>query len=417
MRRRGGRSDTRTMTSHTTPAPAGHPRTASPRQLQWLRAELAGWRDDGLLEAAQAEAVLARYRTSRRLSIGRLLLMLGAGFTGVGVLWLVAANLEQMGQVTRLLLVSLLWLGLVIGGELLAGRAAHRSAVSSTLVLALRTLASVVLGAVVLQAAQSLQVPAWEASLVGWWAAGALVHAYAVRSVGPLLVGVATGLTWFLWHVLEQEPSGLAAVLAVLAGAALAVGLAALHSRAYPEFASPWREVGAALALAGLFAAALPSVTPGRLAWEPWLVAGLAVAAAAVAGGCAATRGRDRLEPLAAAGVAVLAVLLVLWDTGDSGIPTAGDWLHAVVSVLVYVVVAISVSVVGTLRDSRTLTALGTAGIVVFTTVQSFAVFARIIQGAWLFVALGLVFLATGVVFDRARRGLVGAVQAAGERS
>ena len=44
--------------------------------------------------------------------------------------------------------------------------------------------------------------------------------------------------------------------------------------------------------------------------------------------------------------------------------------------------------------------------LVVFTTFQSFAVFAAIIQGAWLFVVLGLVFLGTGFLFDRARRGI-----------
>ena len=57
----------------------------------------------------------------------------------------------------------------------------------------------------------------------------------------------------------------------------------------------------------------------------------------------------------------------------------------------------------GTARGS---TALATAALVVFTTFQSFAVFARIVTGAWLFLLLGVVFLATGVLFDRARRGI-----------
>ena len=62
---------------------------------------------------------------------------------------------------------------------------------------------------------------------------------------------------------------------------------------------------------------------------------------------------------------------------------------------------------VGALRESWRLTALATAALVVFTTVQSFAVFAQILEGAWLFVALGVVFLGTGFGFDRARRKLV----------
>jgi hypothetical protein len=88
-----------------------------------------------------------------------------------------------------------------------------------------------------------------------------------------------------------------------------------------------------------------------------------------------------------------------------------------VVSVGVYVLVAIGVAVLGTLRDSWRLTALATGAIVVFTTFQSFAVFARIIEGAWLFLALGLVLLGTGVLFDRVRRGVAAALENAEDPS
>ena len=242
--------------------------------------------------------------------------------------------------------------------------------------------------------------------------------AYAVRSAGPLLVGQLTGLAWFVWVVVEAAPSGLTVVLALLAAAALATGLAAVHTRFLTEFSDSWREIGAVLALAGLFAAALPLVTPDDFGWNGWLVAGTAVAVLAVVAGVVLATGRDRLEPLAAIGVAALAVLLVVWDTGsDTTVLTAADWLHAVVSVGVYVVVAVGVAVLGTLRDRWQLTATATAALVVFTTFQSFAVFAQIIQGAWLFVVLGLVFLVTGVLFDRARRQLAAALESGEDAS
>jgi hypothetical protein len=270
----------------------------------------------------------------------------------------------------------------------------------------------------VFQAAQSLQVPAYEPALLGWWSLGALVHAYGVRSVGPLLVGLATGVTWFLWTVVEASPGGLAVVLGLLAAAAFAIGLAAVHTRVVIGFAEAWRETGVLLTLAGLFAAALPFVSPGDFAWDGWLVAGVAAAVAAVAAGVLVATGRDRIEPLAAAGVAALALLLVAWDTGaDAGGLTTADWLHAVVSVAVYVVVAVGVAVLGTLRDSWPLTATATVALVVFTTFQSFAVFAQIIEGAWLFVVLGLVLLGTGVLFDRARRRLAAALDTTVEPS
>jgi K+ transporter len=75
--------------------------------------------------------------------------------------------------------------------------------------------------------------------------------------------------------------------------------------------------------------------------------------------------------------------------------------------VTAYVALAIAVAVLGTLTDSRRLVAMATVALVVFTTFQSFAVFAQVIQGAWLFVVLGLVFATTGLGFDRARRELV----------
>ncbi len=409
----GRRLDTGSMTTYDAPTAGRELRTAAPRQLDWLRGEIEEWDRTGRLEPGQAEALLGLYRSGRRLSVGRLLLGLGTGFVGVGLVWLVASNLDQLAPLARFVLLTAIWLGLLVGGEVLAARVPGRSVASRGLVVAVRTLAALALGAVVFQAGQSLQVPADEPALVGWWAAGALLQAYAVRSFGPLLVGSLAGVTWFLWAVLETEPSGLAVVLALLAGAVVATGVAAAHAkRLPPELGDLWRELGALLALTGLFAAALPFVTPDDFAWDPYLVAGLVAAAVAVAAGTVLGRGTDRLEPLGAVGVAALALLLVAWDTGpetDAAL-TTGDWLHAVVSVVVYVVVAVGVAVLGTLRDSWPLRALATTGIVLFTTFQSFAVFARIIDGAWLFLVLGLVLLGTGVLFDRTRRTVVAAI-------
>ena len=387
-------------------------RPASPQQLDWLRTELAAWSREGLLAPGQAETILGRYHARRRVSVGRLLLALGAAFVGVGVIWLVAANLEQLSPLGRFLALAVLWLGVLAGGEALAARRDRTGRGSPALAAAVRLLAALLVGAVVFQAAQSLQVPAYEPSLVGFWAAGALVHGYAVRAVAPLLVGLVTGVVWFLWQVLDTEASGgLGVVLALAAGGALAAGVAALHTRVRAEFSAPWREVGAVLTLAALFAAALPFVSPDDFTFSPWLAIGLAAAGVAVAVGAVVSSGTTRLEPVTAAGVAGVAVLLVLWDTGtDTSTVTAGAWLHALLSVGVYVVVAVGVAVLGTLRDSWRLTALATASLVVFTTFQSFAVFARIIEGAWLFVVLGLVFLGTGFLFDRARRELAAAI-------
>jgi hypothetical protein len=173
--------------------------------------------------------------------------------------------------------------------------------------------------------------------------------------------------------------------------------------------------VGAALALVMLFIAALPSSTTEGFAWDVWLVGGSLFAALSVIAMLAGTEGTTRLEPLGAVAATIVSLLLVVWDTGSTETDpvTAADWLHAGASVTAYVALALAVTVLGIVRDSWRLTLVATVGLVVFTTVQSFAVFARVIEGAWLFMVLGGVFLATGYLFDRTRRQIAASLEEA----
>ncbi|MGH3348243.1 MAG: DUF2157 domain-containing protein [Nocardioides sp.] len=390
-------------------------RPASPSQLAWLRIELDAWQREGLVDPALAATLAGRYHETRRFSVGRLLLTLGAVFVGVGLIWLVAANLDQLPPTLRFIAVAVIWLALLAAGEVLAARQERQPGIPRPLVFSVRLLAALALGAVIFQAAQSLQVPAFEPRLVGLWAAGALVHAYVVRGAGPLLVAVAAGSTWFVWQTLWDEPSGLAVVVALVVLTAVGLAAASLHTAgpAIDRFAAPWREVGAVFALAALFAAALPFVGIGDFAWSPWLVGGLAVAGVATAAALVRARSlTDRLEAVAGVGVGVVAVALAAWETNTS-IDQVGpaEWAHAAVSVTAYVGAAIGVALLGTRHDSWRLTAAATGALVVFTTFQSFAVFAPIIEGAWLFVVLGLIFLGTGFAFDRTRRRLAAALE------
>ena len=388
-------------------------RPATRAELDWLTSQLHDWRSTGLVDEGQAAAIRGRYHVvadpTRRFSLARLLLGLGAAFVGVGLIWLVAANLEQLPPLLRFVAVAMIWVALLVLGEVLHARG---SRLPSPVVGSVRLLAALAFGAVIFQAAQSLQVPAYEPVLVGLWGAGALVHAYGVRGVGPLLVGIPALVVWFFWEVMWTAASPFAVVLALATVAVLGFSVAALHERWLVRFGPPWREVGAAAALAMLFAAALPYVTLEDFTWSRWLVAGLVVAGVAATAAALLARGRERLEPLGAVAVVAVSVALVLWDTGaDTAELDVADWAHAGLSVAVYVVVAVGVAVLGILRDSWRLTALAMIGIVVFTTFQSFAVFAQIIEGAWLFVVLGLIFLGTGYGFDRARRELANTLE------
>jgi uncharacterized membrane protein len=384
------------------------PRPVPPRQLAWLRSEVRDWTSQGIISEDQADRISTRYSadTHTRFSIGRVLLSLGGGFVGIGVIWLVAANLDQLTPTVRFLAVAALWLLFLIGGEAMASRN-----VSAPVVGAARLMAALGVGAVIFQAAQSLQVPAYEPRLVGLWSAGALLHGYLTRSYVPFFVGLVTGVAWWFWQPLWDEPNGLTVVLLFGAGAVLASALGVLHDRRLDAYAWAWRTVGGAMALLAMFAAAIPDVGRDGIAWTTWLVVALVAAGLAAAAAAATRPGLLALEPVGAIVVLVVATLIGLWTTGtDTSSVDAADWGHAAVSVIAYVVLAVGLVVLGTVRDHAALTWMAMVGLVVFTTFQSFAVFAPIVTGAWLFVVLGTVFLGTGFLFDRARRELAHAL-------
>ena len=408
------------MTQDLLPRPTASARPVTPDQLAWLERELAAWQAAGVVDDSQVQAIRSRYVAVRRFALTRLLLILGGAFVGVGLLWLVATNLKDMSPALRFVVVTSLWLGVTATAEVLAGRRAHRVVDgpdgASPVVGAFRLLAGLGFGAVVFQAAQSLQVPAYEPGLVGVWGIGALLYAYAVGAVTPLLVGIVTTTVWYVWEVFETAEDGLGFVLPVLLAAVVAAAVGVVHAgRRRPSFGASWREVGAVLALVGLFVAAFPYVDMDEFVWSFPVVAGVVVAVAAVAASVVLATGRSRLESLAPLVGVVAGVLLVLWESPVPvrGVVTTEGYAHAFVSVAVYVVAAGWYAVLGVLRDSTRLTFVATAALVLFTTVQSFAVFAPIVTGATLFLVLGVTFLGSGYLFDRGRRHLVSNLEGA----
>lgn len=393
------------------PAPVAT-RPVPPRQLAWLRSEVADWTSQGIITEDQATRISTRYSADShtRFSIGRILLTLGGGFVGIGLIWLVAANLDQLSPAARFVAVTLIWLAFLVGGEVLATRKA-----SAPVVGAARLLAVLGIGAVLFQAAQSLQVPAFEPRLLGLWSAAALLHGYLTLAYLPFLVGVATGVAWWFTQPMWDEPSGLTVVMLFGAGSVLAAGLAVLHDGRLDgrldSYAWTWRTVGGGMALLAMFVAAIPEIGGDGIVWSTWLVIALVLAGAAAVGAAATRPGLRALEPAGAIVVLVVATLIGRWTTGTdtTDIDTA-DWLHVSVSVIAYVLLAVGLVALGTVRDHSVLTAMAMVGLVVFTTFQSFAVFAPIVTGAWLFVVLGTVFLGTGFLFDRARRELAHAL-------
>ncbi|HSV37544.1 MAG TPA: DUF2157 domain-containing protein [Nocardioidaceae bacterium] len=392
----------------TTQAPKVSAHPASPGQLAWLDRELASWVAGDLVTPETSAAIRGRYVAVRTFSLNRVLLNLGAVFVGVGLIWLVATNLDQFTPGVRFVVVTAIWLAVTAGAEFVADRRD-----GSPVVGALRGLASAGFGAVVFQAAQSLQVPAYEPSLIGYWAAGALLYSYACRGVAPLLVGTATAATWFVWQIVETTESASSAILALLVAGALGSALAFLHTR--PSFASVWRVAGSTLMLGGLFVAALPFVEADELTWTLTLTATVVIATIAAGTAIVRSRGWERVEVLVPFLAVPVGVLLVIWNPPlpDHGVASGQAWVSALVSVGVYVVAAGAVAVLGALRDSPMLSALATLALVIFTVTQSFAVFAPIVSGAALFLLLGVILIVTGILFDRVRREVTETIEEA----
>lgn len=386
-------------------------RPASPGQLAWLTREAAHWASAGVVTDEQAAAIVAGYRAERRWSLAALGLWLGAGFVGVGLLWLVASNLDRFPPLGRFVAVVVFWLAAVAAAEVAAHRIRTRR---SPVVGGLRGLAALLYGAVIMQAAQSLQVPAFDATLLGIWALGALVYAYAVRGLAPLVMGIGLGSAWLVWTLGERAGSPFGVLLALGSLGAAGFALAGLHRGQPGGFAATWRITGSVGALVALFVAALPwNYDLTDAGWLGWTVVGAAVTLAVTA--AARARGRDLLEATAGALVLLPALGIGAWSSHASGGEDLGgaDVARAIVAVAVFVCAAAAVAAIGVLRDEPHLTWLAVLALAVFTTVQAFAVFAQVITGAWLFVALGIVFAATGWVADKGRREMAGALEGA----
>lgn len=256
----------------TTIPAASRPVPLDPSRLAWLREESGRWRDEGVLDAEQQAALLARYVPDprlqpgflRRLGLARLFLTVGCSFLGIGVLWLVAAHLDDLSGTTRMVGAVACWLGALLGAERLA-RADGGGSMPSPVTGGVRLLAALLFGAVVFQGAQLVQVPANDSGLVLAWCLGALAQAYAVRAVMPLLVASVTGWVW-LGLIAARQLEGLAdwsvvtPVPLILAVGLLLASVAVLHRGRWGELGQVWRESSAALALLGLFLAGLPQV-------------------------------------------------------------------------------------------------------------------------------------------------------------
>lgn len=390
-----------------TPGPQQDRRRVSPSQLGWLEAELSDWQRDGLIDERTAARIRDGYQVRRRFSLMTVWITLGSCFFGAGLIWLVAANLDRFSPLGRFILVVAIWITLTLVVEWFAGRHPRAGSPGRVAARALRLLPAAGYGAVVFQAAQSLQVPAFAPVLVLVWALGTLAYAYLVKGPTPLVLGVVLLAFWAVWFPLDHADDGGPQIALAAAGAAF-IALGALQPRlGWPGATAPWRELGLLGVLLGLFIACFPSGIPASWTGPTllWMVTALVLAGAgALLGGT-----EDRWTLLLGVAALGFSVLFTLWPVPEGvSLQDAPPSLYLRVgaAVLLYLATATATAVLGALVDSQRITILAGVMLTLFTTLQAFAVFAPILSGAVLFLTLGLILIALGWAAERGRRRL-----------
>lgn len=394
-------------------SPFEAPVPVSPRRLEWLQGQLGRWRQAGLIDEPTAQRIAASYVASTRIEAVRLFVYLGGGLCGVGLIWLVAANVDihDVSPLARFAVLALVWLGLVTVAELCPASPSGRLAALGG---PLRLLALLAYGATVFQAAQSLQVPAYEPSLLMAWSLGGLAYVYATRAAAALVVAVATLVGWYVWALLDGGGEGPAVVLALALAVPVAAGIAALHDDGpLARLAGPWRAAAALLALGSLFAVAIPGVANGHLGSVVPIVLG-GLAGVAIGALTVLRRRGSWLEVSGALAVAALAGVLVAAAPehhvslfSNSERPDTTQIAYTLAAGAAFLAAAVGVALAGVRREARALTNLAFGFLLVFLAIQSFGVLATILSGAGLLLAAGALLLTIGVALDRGRRRLL----------
>jgi uncharacterized membrane protein len=163
------------------------------KQLEWLKQELAQWRAEGLVDAALAQRILARYPPAAERNWGRVIFSaIGAVLVGLGVILFFAYNWQDLPKAAKL--------ALVIGALVLAhGGAigvARRPDASRGLVEGLHVLGTMLFGAGIWLVAQIYHIDEHYPNAFLVWSAGALTMAWAMPSIAQALLALFLVTFW-----------------------------------------------------------------------------------------------------------------------------------------------------------------------------------------------------------------------------
>jgi uncharacterized membrane protein len=425
------------------------------KHQRWLKQEVAHWQADGLVDAALAQRILARYPDTPDRGWGRIIFSaLGAVLVGLGVILFFAYNWQVIPKAVKLAMVF----GALAAAHGAAMALARRTDANRALVEGLHALGTMLFGAGIWLVAQIYHIDEHYPNAFLVWSLGALALAWAMPSLvqallALFLVSFWAGVEVFQFHTpmhgapllvvlgvlplasWRRSPALLACALAVLflvtafavgwidfkalmpllfiMGTAAVVAGVVAPATAFPAAEGPLRSIGLLVVLGCGYALSFPAVARdlGRVNFtKPGLVIYFGAAGAALLGALAtaavlfARGGLAQIDSyrrwqlgLVGAGLAI--VLVCLFSHGR-----IGGWAIA----LPFNAIVLGLAALLILEGSARLQPWRVgAGCLIFAlvTVSRYAdLFSSLLARSAVFVALGAGLFFVGSFYARQRR-------------
>lgn len=404
---------------------------ASPRAdrrfITQLPAEVAGWRQDGLITEEQAQAVLARYPldqagASARSRMAAILATMGVVSVGLGVILFFASNWAAIPKEVKLALM-VIGVPAVYGAGYWLRYYKQYVRVGTAIIL----LAAILYGAAIHLVAQAYHIPVNHPNLVLLWFVGVIPLAYVTRSHSVLVLALilmlaAVGFRGQVWlQDFDLIPFVGFPLYLVLGLALYGLGKAQRQFELTRVYALPFELVGLLVAFAATYLLAFQewwkdynylgfdgAGARDGVSAEFWALFGVAAIVSAlgllVAGLSLYRQGLSWRGTLYE-GLMMLALLvgafLVIF------LPLRNDIFYPVVFNLLFLVGAIGLLFLGYMRGQELLVNLA----VLFFALQVFARYFEfgftLLDRSMVFVGAGVILLAGGFLMERGRRRMV----------
>ena len=406
--------------------------------LKRLKGEVAHWRSVDMISPEQARGIVGLYvvEAGAPAARGRLVTalgLLGSILVGVGVIMFFAANWDGLDRGFKIGLVSAAILSAYGAGYWLSYVRDQRR-----IGLSLIFLGTLLYGAAIHLIAQAYHFPVDDPDLMLYWFAGVIPLAYATRSqpvTALALLLFLSALGFRLQDFLGKGPDSEATLIAAFAifgvTGLMLNGLGKLHAlwARTRSFANTYQVIGLMTALAALyllsfrdlygpFSFGQAEISLDNISASYWVamsISGLLVLVGAVPAALRLIRHRQRdaATMIEAVGATALLIPLIL----VVALPGGGEFGYSLAFNLIFLMVVLAILITGYLRGREAFINLGLAFFSIDVITRYFEFGWDLLDRSLVFVVAGAILLVGGYLLERGRRGMIGRIQAGGNRA